>query len=86
VRFGDIRIPRVSAAEPLKIECQHFLDCVRSRRSPRSDAADGLRVVRILEAAQQSMEQDGTPVPLRGQNELVTASDRADRCWSALRV
>ena len=86
VRFGDIRIPRVSAAEPLKIECRHFIDCVVNRRTPRSDAADGLRVVRILEAAQQSLEQDGTPVPLRGQNEFVTASERADRCWTALRV
>lgn len=86
VRFGDIRIPRISAAEPLKLECQHFLDCVAQRQRPRSDAADGLRVVRILEAAQQSLENDGTPVPLREENELVTASDRADRRWSALRV
>lgn len=86
VRFGEIRIPRVSTAEPLKIECQHFLDCVAHRRTPRSDAADGLRVVRILEAAQQSLEQDGIPVPLRGQDELVTASECADRSWSALRV
>lgn len=86
VRFGDIRIPRVSAAEPLKIECQHFLDCVAHRSCPRSDATDGLRVVRLLEAAQQSLEQDGIPVPLRGKNELITSSERADRCWSALRV
>ena len=86
VRFGDIRIPRVSAAEPLKLECQHFLDCIASRRNPRSDASDGLRVVRILEAAQQSMEQDGIPVSLRGYDELITASERTDRCWSAMRV
>jgi predicted dehydrogenase len=86
VRFGDIRIPRVSAAEPLKIECQHFIDCVVNRQMPRSDAADGLRVVRILEAAQQSLEQDGTPVPLRGQDEFVTSPERTHRCWSAMRV
>ena len=86
VRFGDIRIPRVSAAEPLKLECQHFLDCVAYRTSPRSNAMDGLRVIRILEAAQQSLEQDGTPVTLRGADELVTTSERADRCWSALRL
>lgn len=86
VRFGEIRIPRVSAAEPLKIECQHFLDCVAHRSRPRSDAMDGLRVVKILEAAQQSLEQDGIPVQLRGKYEFVTASERTDRCWSALRV
>ena len=86
VRFGDIRIPRVSAAEPLKLECQHFLNCVANRTRPRSDAADGLRVVRILEAAQRSLEQDGIPVELRGNDEYHAASERADRCWSALRA
>jgi len=86
VRFGDIRIPRVSAAEPLKLECQHFLDCVTKRMRPRSDAHDGLRVIRILEAAQQSLEQDGIPVKLRGEDELITAPERTDRCWSALRA
>jgi predicted dehydrogenase len=86
VRFGEIRIPRVSTAEPLKIECEHFLDCVSSRSKPRSDAADGLRVVRILEAAQSSLEQDGIPISLRGSNEYIASSERADRCWSALRA
>lgn len=86
VRFGDIRIPRVSAAEPLKLECQHFLDCVARRTRPRSDAEDGLRVIKILEAAQQSLEQDGIPVRLRGQDEFIAASERTDRSWSALRV
>ncbi len=84
VRFGDIRIPRLSTAEPLKIECQHFLDCVSNRAKPRSDAADGLRVIKILEAAQSSLEQDGIPISLRGPNEYVATSERTDRCWSAL--
>ena len=86
VRFGDIRIPRVSTAEPLKIECQHFLDCVLNRTNPRSDAADGLRVVKIIEAAQSSLEQDGIPISLRGPNEYLATSERADRRWSALRA
>ena len=86
VRFGDIHIPRVSTAEPLKIEGQHFLDCVRNRTQPRSDAHDGLRVVKILEAAQCSLEQDGIPVSLRGENEYVYTSERADRRWTALRA
>lgn len=86
VRFGEIRIPRVSTAEPLKIECQHFLDCVANRMTPRSNAMDGLRVVRILEAAQESLKQDGIPVQLRGEDELITASERTNRCWSAVRI
>jgi predicted dehydrogenase len=86
VRFGDIHIPRVSTAEPLKLECQHFLDCVADRSLPRSDAADGLRVVKILEAAQRSLEQDGIPVSLRGQDEYYAPSERARRCWAALRT
>ena len=86
VRFGDIRIPRVSSAEPLKLECQHFLECVAKRTAPRSDAADGLRVVKILEAAQRSLEQDGIPFGLRGQDGFTPSSERADRCWTALRA
>ncbi len=89
VRFGDIHIPRVSTTEPLKIELGHFLDCVRNRTTPRSDARDGLRVVRILEAAQQSLERDGVPISIGGAsaesaNCMVTQT--MNRRWSALGV
>ena len=87
VRFGDIVIPRVDMAEPLKIECQHFLECVQTRTTPLSDANDGLRVVRILEAAQRSMELDGVPIQIKG--ELignVHSSVSADRKWHGMRV
>ena len=87
VRFGDILIPRVDMSEPLKIECQHFLECVQKRSTPLSDAYDGLRVIRILEAAQQSMEQDGVPVQI-GEVNLgkFYPSVGADRKWHAMRV
>ena len=65
VRFGDIQIPHLSTAEPLKLEFQHFIHCVNHRATPRSDAQDGLRVVRILEAAQTSLELDGMPISLK---------------------
>ncbi len=86
VRFGDIHIPRISAAEPLKLELQHFLDSVRHRTQPRSDAQDGLRVVRILSAAQQSLELDGIPVAIAGAESSAPAPllERGDRRWSAL--
>jgi predicted dehydrogenase len=88
VRFGDIHIPRISSAEPLKIELQHFLDCVRDRTRPRSDAHDGLRVVRILEAAQKSLERDGIPVSLgdHSQDQLIPLLAPQERRWSAIRA
>jgi predicted dehydrogenase len=62
VRHGEIRIPLVGAAEPLGLEARHFVDCVRDGRTPRSDGRDGLRVVRVLEAATESLRRDGAPV------------------------
>jgi predicted dehydrogenase len=67
LRFGDIVIPHVNPSEPLKLECQHFVDCVRSGTTPVSDGRDGMRVVRVLEAAQQSIQADGAPC-LTGMN------------------
>src|SRR5206468_5068454 len=67
VRSGDITIPRLSLQEPLRIECQHFVDCVREHRRPLSDGADGLRVVRVLDAAQRSLDAGGHPVALAVQ-------------------
>jgi len=64
LRIGDIIIPKIDMKEPLKIECQHFLECIRENKSPLSDGADGLRVVRVLEAAQKSMENHGALVKL----------------------
>jgi UDP-2-acetamido-3-amino-2,3-dideoxy-glucuronate N-acetyltransferase len=40
----------------LRLECQHFIDCIREGRTPRSDGHSGLRVVRVLEALQRSLE------------------------------
>jgi predicted dehydrogenase len=62
LRFGDITIPYIKVGEPLRHECNHFLDCVRTRKAPRSDGADGLRVVKILAAAERSMKAGGEPV------------------------
>lgn len=61
LRTGDILIPNVKMSEPLKLECAHFVECVRDRKTPRSDGKDGLRVVRVLQAAQRSMERQGAP-------------------------
>ncbi|HEX2124990.1 MAG TPA: Gfo/Idh/MocA family oxidoreductase, partial [Thermoleophilaceae bacterium] len=56
-RSGDIFSPRVPNEEPLRIECRHFLECVRNGIEPRSGSESGLRVVRVLEALQASLRE-----------------------------
>jgi predicted dehydrogenase len=55
-RSGDIFSPRISNAEPLRLECEHFIACVRDGTPPRSDGLSGLRVVRVLERLQRSLD------------------------------
>ncbi|MBM3134007.1 MAG: Gfo/Idh/MocA family oxidoreductase [Chloroflexi bacterium] len=62
VHSGDIHIPRIDMTEPLRNECAHFIECVRTGQRPRTDGACGLRVVRVLEAAQRSLERGGASV------------------------
>ena len=62
--YGDILSPFVKQEEPLKVECQHFIDCVDSAIRPDSSGREGLAVVRILEAATQSLRNGGGTVPL----------------------
>ena len=83
VRFGDILIPRVEMTEPLRLECKHFVECVRDRATPISDAQDGLRVIRIIDAAQRSMEQDGVPMPIEERNDKLRSPISTDRRWFA---
>jgi predicted dehydrogenase len=59
VRDGDITVPRVALGEPLKMECEHFLECVRAGRQPLTGGPEGLAVVRALEAIQRSAAQRG---------------------------
>jgi predicted dehydrogenase len=83
VRFGDILIPRVETAEPLQLECKHFIECVASHTTPLTDAQDGLRVIRIIEAAQRSLEMDGVPVEIQGAYGNAHSSNGANRRWYA---
>jgi predicted dehydrogenase len=74
LRNGDILIPRVAPGEPLRIECQHFVDCIVNDIAPRSDGMDGLRVVRVLEAGSLSLAQGGEPVSLTTEPLTVEVS------------
>ena len=57
VRDGDIVIPRLEPAEPLREELAHFMDCINSRREPLASAADGLAIVRVLEWAERDLDR-----------------------------
>jgi predicted dehydrogenase len=62
VHSGDISIPKIDMSEPLRNECAHFVECVRTGQHPRTDGESGLRVVRVLEAAQESLARKGAAV------------------------
>ncbi|HWH44543.1 MAG TPA: Gfo/Idh/MocA family oxidoreductase [Thermoleophilaceae bacterium] len=64
VRAGDILIPRVQGREPLRVEIEHFAECVANGAQPITDAAHGLEVVAILEAAERSAAAGGAVVDL----------------------
>jgi UDP-2-acetamido-3-amino-2,3-dideoxy-glucuronate N-acetyltransferase len=80
----------VSEAEPLREECQHFLNCCQERHTPRTDGHEGLRVLQVLEAAQTSLQSDGeavrpatsippsTPNRLARHTEMTAAPHPAD--------
>ena len=65
IRYGDVYIPKIEWAEPLRLECLHFIECVEGNKIPRSDGEDGLRVVKVLEAAQESLDKGGIPVRMK---------------------
>jgi predicted dehydrogenase len=62
--YGDVYSPFVKQEEPLKTECQHFLDCIKHGKTPLSDGNKGMELVRILEASSESLKLDGAPVHL----------------------
>jgi predicted dehydrogenase len=63
-RSGDVWAPKVDATEALSLELRYFLQCIRQNETPSNDGAAGLRVVRLLEAAEQSLKNRGRLVAL----------------------
>lgn len=74
-RYGSIVTPHIHFVEPLKMECEHFADSVINKTTPRSSGTVGLRIVKVLEAAQQSLDSDGTPVPIAPTPERLREND-----------
>ncbi len=63
-RVGDMWAPQLDRKEALATEMCHFIDCIANSKTPITDGEAGCRVVRVLEAASKSLEQDGTPIKL----------------------
>jgi predicted dehydrogenase len=63
-RSGDIWVPKVDQTEALKLEAKYFVECIEKNETPFNDGVAGLRVVRLLEAAAQSLKERGRPVQL----------------------
>jgi predicted dehydrogenase len=77
LRSGDIHIPRIAPSEPLSLECQAFVDAVRTGQDPLANGEEGLAVVEVLEALQRSLEEGGTAVRL-AETDAVQAPAPAD--------
>lgn len=60
-RSGDILSPRLDTTEPLRIECEHFLECIRTGRTPDASPQSGVDVVRVIHAAERSLRAGGAP-------------------------
>jgi len=62
--YGDMYAPYIKQVEPLKVQCEHFLDCIRTGQEPLSSGSEGLHVVEVLEAASESLKRDGAKVKI----------------------
>jgi predicted dehydrogenase len=62
--YGDMYAPYIKQVEPLRVECQHFVDCIRAGKRPESNGLDGLRVIQILEASSHSLKNGGGRVEI----------------------
>lgn len=60
----SISVP-LNEIEPLRAECEHFLECIKNRKVPLTDGEEGLKVLQVLETAQRSLQQGGHPLPFR---------------------
>jgi predicted dehydrogenase len=83
--YGDVISPYIHFEEPLRLECLHFLECIRENKRPLTDGYSGLRVVEIIEAAQHSLATGGnyisikplSPLGLNGKSASKVATERS---------
>jgi len=73
-RYGDVTIPNVRFEEPLKKECQHFLDCIVEHKTPHSSGYDGLSVIKVIEAAESYLGNGTGQETIEWQKQTLSAS------------
>jgi len=72
-RYGNVTIPNVRFIEPLKEECQHFLDCILEHKTPRSSGYSGLRVIKVIEAAESYLNNGDGQEKIEWQRQTLSA-------------
>jgi predicted dehydrogenase len=82
--YGDMYAPYIKQEEPLKIQCQHFVDCIRNGTRPLTDGEHGLELVRILEASSRSISENGCRIEIGGGTGTEAAAPKPRRRRSDL--
>jgi predicted dehydrogenase len=75
--YGDSYIPHIQQEEPLKVECQHILDCITKGEATITVGRQGLELVKILEAASVSLKRNGAPVTFSQSQSMNVVADSA---------
>lgn len=73
--YGDSYIPYIKQEEPLKLECEHFLECIAQDRRPLTSGREGRDMVRILEASSASLKANGAPITFSGTGGTAAVSE-----------
>jgi UDP-2-acetamido-3-amino-2,3-dideoxy-glucuronate N-acetyltransferase len=77
---AEVEVVPIEATEPLKAECLAFLECLETREPPLTDGTEGLRVLEVLDACQQSLSSGGTVIPLAGQiSSFLVSSSKSNQ-------
>jgi predicted dehydrogenase len=74
--YGDSYIPHIQQEEPLKVVCQHFVDCIENNTPPLTGGREGLEMVRILEASSVSLKAHGAPVMFSSSHDIIPPAQR----------
>jgi predicted dehydrogenase len=74
-RYGDVVTPHINFSEPLRVECNHFIESIVNHTTPRTDGHSGLRVVQLLEAAERSLQNGGAPEYFTSTLDVVSVGD-----------
>ncbi len=81
--YGDVVIPYIRSEEPLRLECLHFVECIQEGTTPRTDGYSGMRVVQIIEAAQESLKQGGQPISIGEIPVILPSKDGKGKAFNA---